>query len=140
MALSFLKELKDTINPYLHNKQHITSMRTYYTYMLTNFKKNVLYVGVTNNLPVRLIEHWAGHSAYSFTRRYNIHYLVWFEETGYVLNAIAKEKALKRLSREKKDEIITASNPGWKFLNEEMIGNWPPTIAQLAWIRSHRKR
>jgi len=108
--------------------------------MLTNFEKNVIYAGSTNNLPIRLVEHWLGLDANSFTRKYNLHYLVWFEETKYVLNAIAKEKELKAMYRSKKKAIITELNPGWRFLNEEVLGNWPPNEEQIALAKDRKER
>ena len=66
------------------------SKPVFHTYMLTNFEKTVLYTGFTNNLPIRLVEHWLGLRDDAFTKTYNVHFLVWFEETHYVLNAIAQ--------------------------------------------------
>ena len=103
----------------------------FYTYMLTNFEKTVIYIGFTNNLGIRLVEHWLGLKDNAFTNHYNVHYLIWFEETTYVLNAIAKEKELKALFREKKEAIISEFNPEWRFLNEEVLGSWPPTKSKL---------
>ena len=106
--------------------------RTFYTYMLTNLDKTVLYIGFTNDLAIRLVEHWLELKDAAFTKRYHTHYLVWFEETRYVLNAMALEKELKNLLREKKEAIITEFNPNWKFFNEEVLGNWPPTPEQIS--------
>ena len=103
----------------------------FYTYMLTNFEMTVVYTGFTNNLASRVVEHWLGVKQDAFSHRYNVHYLVWFEETRYVLNAIAKENELKSMSRNQKDALITEFNPGWQFLNEHILGNWPPNEAQI---------
>ena len=94
----------------------------------------MLYTGCTNNLAIRLVEHWVGKEG-CFTTRYHAHYLVWHESTKYVLNAIDREKGIKTLIREKKEALIAAANPGWTFLNEEVFGNWPPTVAQMAEVR-----
>jgi putative endonuclease len=104
-------------------------------YILTNWNKTVLYVGMTNNLERRLVEHWAGKAG-AFTTRYNVFYLVWWESTKYVLNAIESEKAIKRLTREQKNALITDFNPQWKFLNADVLGNWPPTPEQVAALLS----
>lgn len=100
--------------------------------MLTNFEKTDIYTGVTNNLAVRLIEHWLGLKQDAFTNKYKVHYLVWFEETKYVLNAIAKEKELKSMSRTQKDSLIMIANSDWLFFNEALLGNWPPNEEQIA--------
>jgi len=105
-------------------------VRIFYTYILTNWERTVLYTGVTNNLAVRLIQHYMG-SNNSFTSKYKVYYLVWYETSKYVLNAIAREKEIKELIRQKKNALITEFNPGWKFLNEEILGNWPPTRDQM---------
>ena len=109
----------------------------FHTYMLTNFEKTVLYTGFTNNLPIRLVEHWLGLKKEAFTNHYNVHYLLWFEETKYVLNAIAKEKELKTMSRDQKEELIRNFNPDWRFLNEEVSGNWPPAEEQILFAKGH---
>lgn len=104
--------------------------RRYWTYILTNWNKTVLYTGITNNLPLRLIEHWIGIEG-CFTSRYKVYYLVWTEETKYVMNAIDLEKKLKDSSREHKQELIHEVNPVMLFLNSDVIGNWPPTDLQM---------
>lgn len=106
----------------------------FWTYILTDWKKSLLYTGCTNNLAIRLVEHWIGKEG-SFTTKYHVHYLIWFESTKYVLNAIDLEKAIKSWSRAKKEALIAAANPEWIFLNEEVLGNWPPTEAQIAEVR-----
>ena len=103
----------------------------FFNYILTNWNKTVLYTGMTNNLERRLIEHWAGKPG-SFTSRYNVFYLVWWESTSYVLNAIEKEKRIKRFTRKQKEALITEFNSSWKFQNVDVLGNWPPTAEQMA--------
>jgi putative endonuclease len=106
------------------------STRQYYVYILTNYKKTVLYTGVTNNLEQRIIEHYIDkENAETFTGRYNVFYLIYYESTQYVNNAIAREKEIKNLSRKKKVELIDSFNPAWKFLNSELLGEWPPANA-----------
>lgn len=110
--------------------------RAYYTYMLTNKNKTVLYVGMTNNLDARLVEHYKGAITHkkSFTAKYNCYYCVWYETFHTPVEAIKKEDALKRLSRKAKDEIINATNPEWKFLNEEILKKWPPDEWMMEWL------
>jgi putative endonuclease len=111
----------------------------YWTYILTNWNKTVLYTGVTNNLAIRLIEHWIGLED-SFTSRYKVHHLVWSEESRYVLNAIDREKSLKNTSRELKLQMIAEANPAWLFQNSDVVGNWPPTDIQIEEVRERWRK
>jgi putative endonuclease len=90
----------------------------YYVYILANFQKTVLYVGVTNDLVRRLNEHRQGVS--TFTAKYNCFYLVYWEHYQYINNAIEREKEIKGWRRSKKEALINNFNPEWKFLNEEI--------------------
>jgi putative endonuclease len=76
----------------------------------------MLYVGVTNDIIRRLWEHKSGINE-GFTKKFNIHKLVYFETFDYVDLAIAREKQIKAYSRAKKDKLITDSNPDWKELD-----------------------
>ncbi len=90
-------------------------MRTYYVYLLTNANHTVLYTGVTNNLERRVAEHKAGiHEG--FTKKYNVHKLVFFETYASIMDAIAREKQIKGGSRAKKLVLINADNPNWEEL------------------------
>ena len=89
----------------------------YFVYMLTNWDDSVLYIGVTSNLPRRLYEHRNG-LVEGFTKKYNIHKLVYFEETSDVYAAISREKQLKKWNRSKKNELIKKANPQWADLSE----------------------
>ena len=84
----------------------------YYVYILTNWDDSVLYIGVTSNLTKRLYEH-RNHLADGFTKRYNVHKLVYFEQTTDVNSAIAREKQLKGWTRKKKIDMISKTNPEW---------------------------
>ncbi|PRY89782.1 GIY-YIG nuclease family protein [Mongoliibacter ruber] len=95
----------------------------YFVYILTNFAKTVLYVGMTNNLSKRLAEHNEKLNPESFTSKYNCCHLVHWESYQYVREAIAREKEIKKWRRSKKEALIAEYNPGWKFLNEEVLGN-----------------
>jgi putative endonuclease len=68
---------------------------TYYVYILTNKAKTVLYTGVTNNLKIRLQQHKDSLNPNSFTAKYNVHFLLYFEKFTWKQMAIAKEKKLK---------------------------------------------
>lgn len=99
---------------------------TFYVYIITNKAMTVLYTGRTNNLAQRLTEHWMERGKpQTFSGRYSCHYLLYFEDTRYVLNAIDREKEIKGWRRSKKVELITEFNPSWDFLNEEIM-EWPP--------------
>lgn len=112
----------------------MSNQPTFYTYILTNWNRTVIYVGCTNDIAFRLVEHWVGKEG-SFTTRYKTYFLVWLQPTRYVLNAIATEKEIKLLTRAKKDALIAEFNPEWRFLNEPYLGSWPPTEEQMLAIR-----
>jgi putative endonuclease len=90
----------------------------YFVYILTNDRQTVLYVGVTDNLARRIGEHRAGFS--SFTSRYNVYKLVYFEELHEINDAIAREKQIKGGSRRKKVALIDSMNPDWRDLSGEL--------------------
>lgn len=92
----------------------------YFVYMLTNQNNTVLYTGVTNNLKRRLYEHQ--HNLIDgFTKKYNVHKLVYFDYTTDVRSAIAREKQIKGWSRAKKNALINEFNPEWKDLTETIM-------------------
>ena len=90
-------------------------MRTSYVYLLTNANHTVLYTGVTNDLARRIVEHVAG-THQGFTKKYNVHKLVYFETDTDINAAIAREKQLKSGSRAKKLALINEANPTWEEL------------------------
>ena len=101
--------------------------KLYYVYILTNKIKTVLYTGITNNLEQRIIEHYIERiEKKTFTGKYNCHFLIFHESYKYVNDAIAREKEIKGWLRIKKEKLINDFNPGWNFLNEELLGGWPP--------------
>ncbi len=86
--------------------------KQYYVYILASRRNGTLYVGVTNNLGERLEQHLHGDPN-SFTARYKVHMLVWFEVHSDVNEAIRREKQIKKWRRKWKLELIEASNPDW---------------------------
>ncbi|NCD70439.1 GIY-YIG nuclease family protein [Mucilaginibacter agri] len=101
----------------------------FFTYILTNSSKTVLYTGVTNDLGRRLYEHYFNtDSKNSFTSKYKCYYLVWLERHQYIDHAIEREKEIKGWSREKKAKLIEQENPLWRFLNKDIM-EWPPILA-----------
>ena len=91
---------------------------TYYVYILTNKAKTVLYTGVTNNLKTRLQQHKDSLNPNSFTAKYNVHYLLYFEKFTQIQIAIAKEKEIKGWKKDKKITLIKTINPTLNFLNQ----------------------
>ncbi|MHC1773501.1 MAG: GIY-YIG nuclease family protein [Flexilinea sp.] len=89
--------------------------KTYYVYILSNWNNTLLYIGFTNNLQRRIIEH-KSEMTEGFTKKYHIHKLVYYEETNDVYEAIAREKQLKGWTRKKKAVLIETKNPGWNDL------------------------
>ena len=87
----------------------------YWVYILGNYHRNVLYVGITNDLYRRFKEHRDG-VVDGFTKKYHCHALLYYEEFQYVEEAIAREKELKAFRREKKDIVIKRQNPDLKDL------------------------
>jgi putative endonuclease len=78
-----------------------------------------MYVGMTNDLNRRLYEH-KNKLVPGFTAKYNLNKLVYFEETQDVVAAIAREKEIKKWRREKKDSLVSQSNPGWRDLSDSL--------------------
>ena len=89
----------------------------YFVYILSNWNDSVLYIGVTSNLPRRLYEHRHG-LADGFTKKYNVHKLVYYEHTNDAYSAISREKQLKKWSRSKKNALVHGMNPQWADLSE----------------------
>jgi putative endonuclease len=87
----------------------------YYVYILSNRHRTVLYVGTTNDLRRRLREHREGEPG-SFTSRYNVADLVYFERFDTSTAAIEREKQLKRWRRAKKEALVESQNPDWETL------------------------
>src|ERR671913_391766 len=90
-------------------------MKLYYVYILASIKR-VLYIGITGNFEQRLNEHRAHKYPQSFTSRYNVTRLVYFEEYTRVDDAITREKQLKGWRRSKKVALIERLNPEWEDL------------------------
>ena len=87
----------------------------YYVYILQSSSRRCLYIGMTNNLRRRVLQHKA-HLNEGFTAQYNATRLVFWQSFDEVHKAIGREKQLKGWRREKKLWLIAQSNPGWKDL------------------------
>jgi len=93
----------------------------YYVYILANSSNTVIYVGVTNNLAGRVWEHKKHLDPKSFTARYNVDKLVYFESGNSIEGAIYREKQLKGWKRVKKDALVNEMNPEWKDLYDTLF-------------------
>jgi putative endonuclease len=91
--------------------------QAYVYIMASSFQK--LYIGITTEIEVRVSQHKNGTYPDSFTSRYKINKLVYFERFAMVPEAIACEKQLKNWSRIKKLRLIIAQNPTWQDLSAE---------------------
>lgn len=90
-------------------------MNNYYVYILASKKNGTLYIGVTNHLVRRVIEH-KEKIIKGFTAKYNVNMLVYYEIYKYVNLAIQREKNMKKWKREWKIELIEQENKEWRDL------------------------
>jgi putative endonuclease len=95
------------------------SGRRYSVYIMASRRNGTLYVGVTNHLGARALQHRNGVGS-QFTAKYGVKTLVWYEHYGDVRDAIAREKQLKKWERKWKLELIERFNPGWRDLYETL--------------------
>ena len=95
----------------------------FYVYIITNKYRSTYYIGMTNNLGVRLAQHKENieKGIKTFASKYNVEFLVYFEKFTWVQQAIAREKELKAWRREKKIELIRGFNPEFEFLNDKFV-------------------
>ncbi len=92
-------------------------------YILTNHHNTTLYVGVTSNLYARIVQHREKKHPYSFSARYNLNKLVYYEAHSSIVEAIDREKQLKAGSRKKKLDLINSINSEWNDLFDE-VAKW----------------
>ncbi len=92
-------------------------MGSYWVYIMASDHRT-LYTGVTNDLERRLFEHREGLTK-GFTKKYNVHRLVYFEEADHPMTAIVREKQIKGWDRAKRVALIEERNPEWKDLSDE---------------------
>lgn len=95
-------------------------MNTYYIYILASKRNGTLYIGVTNDLVRRVYEH-KNKLVEGFTKQYNIHHLVYFEETNDISSAILREKQLKNWHRDWKINLLNEFNPDWRDLYDDLV-------------------
>jgi putative endonuclease len=89
-------------------------------YILASAPYGTLYIGVTSNLVKRIWQHRNGLIE-GFTKQYHVHRLVYYETTQEMYSAIAREKQLKKFSREKKIALIHQKNPLWDDLYPQLF-------------------
>lgn len=93
-------------------------MKDYYVYILSNYNQTVFYTGVTSDLIKRIYEH-NNKLADGFTKSYNLVELLYYEVHGDILEAIKREKTIKRWKRSWKWNLIKSVNPEVKNLYEK---------------------
>ena len=93
--------------------------RCSFVYLMASRRNGTLYTGVTTHLLRRVWEHREGVLE-GFTKTYNVKRLVWFEQHASILEAIAREKSIKRWRRAWKLALIERDNPLWRDLYDEI--------------------
>lgn len=91
-----------------------------YVYLLASARNGTLYLGVTSDLIKRVWQHRQG-LADGFTKKYRVKQLVWFETHGDIMEAIRREKILKKWRRSSKIDLIQKGNPYWRDLYDDII-------------------
>ncbi|MBL7175747.1 MAG: GIY-YIG nuclease family protein [Desulfobacteraceae bacterium] len=89
-------------------------------YILASKRNGTLYIGVTSDLVKRIWEH-KNNMVEGFTKRYNVHRLVWYELHESMETAITREKRLKNWKRKWKLELIESSNPKWQDFYHRIV-------------------
>ncbi|MDE0853464.1 MAG: GIY-YIG nuclease family protein [Nevskia sp.] len=90
----------------------------FFVYIMASARNGVLYVGVTSNLPQRIWQH-KNDEIDGFTKKYQVHKLVWFEQHENAVSAITREKQVKKWNRMWKIREIEILNPTWRDLYED---------------------
>jgi putative endonuclease len=107
----------------------------FHVYIMSNYKRTTFYIGFTNSVIRRVIEHKYELGS-KFTKKYKLKYLVYSEKYKYVDQAISREKELKGWTRDKKINLIRITNPEMKDLSEELFKNFGITEKD---IKEHNK-
>ena len=93
----------------------------YYVYILANVTNTAIYVGVTRDILRRVYEHRNKLDPNSFTAKYDIHRLVYYESTCDVQAAIEREKQIKGWNRARKNKLVESRNPQWVDLYQSLL-------------------
>ncbi len=99
-------------------------MKPGFIYILTNKNNTTLYVGVTSHIVKRINQHKDKVFPESFSAKYNLNKLVYYEAFQEIGDAIGREKQIKGGSRQKKLDLINSKNPEWKDLYDEIVENF----------------
>jgi len=94
----------------------------YYVYIMANVSNVAIYTGVTNDLIRRVFEHKENADPKSFTAKYKIHKLVYYETTTDVKAALEREKQIKDWNRKRKNQLVESMNPTWEDLYPMILG------------------
>jgi len=112
-------------------------MRMYFTYIVSNKKRGSIYTGMTNDLIERVKDHKQKVTR-SFTGRYNLDKLVWYETFPTAMEAIKREKEIKGWVRKRKIKLIEKKNPDWKDLYNDLVRSLKRKYGRMSDIW-HRK-
>ena len=93
----------------------------YYVYILATQDNHVIYTGITNDLIKRVYQHKNSFDPKSFTSRYHVNKLVYYESTTDVKSAIEREKQIKSWNRKRKNKLIESKNPLWVELYNSLL-------------------
>ena len=93
----------------------------YYVYIMANATGTVVYTGVTNDVVRRVYEHKHNSDSKSFTAKYRVHKLVYFEETSSSYAAISREKQINSWNRKRKNQLVESMNPKWEDLYDSIL-------------------
>lgn len=102
-------------------------IQEYFIYIITNKNNRVLYIGMTNSLPKRMHQHKTGKFDNSFTKKYQVYKLIYFEKLNNRHKAAKREKQIKGWSRSKKIKLIKLLNPNLKDLSQKWFITWDPS-------------
>ncbi|HTO14593.1 MAG TPA: GIY-YIG nuclease family protein [Edaphocola sp.] len=94
-----------------------------FVYIMTNKNKSVLYIGVTSDLKGRILKHRTHLYKKSFSDKYNAEYLIYYEGFDNIVEAIKREKQMKKWNRAKKENLIITKNPEKRDVFEEVMNN-----------------
>ena len=93
----------------------------YYVYILSNRLNTVIHTGVTRDLVCRVYEHKHHLDPNSFTAKYDVNKLVYYESTSDVKMAIEREKQIKGWNRKRKNKLVESKNPSWVELYDTIL-------------------
>ena len=94
--------------------------KIFYVYILASTRNGTLYIGFTSNLARRVYEHKNGLIE-GFSKKYNVHHLIFYEKFLFVDQALNREKRLKQWKRQWKIDLIEKFNPEWRDLYFDLI-------------------